>query len=357
VHLALEIDGDGTHPAAWRRAAHTPEQLLSPARWRTVGRAAENAGFTVVTLDDAMLPPNSAAGPVGRIGAMERAAFVAASTTVLGIAPVVSTSYAEPFHTSSQLASLDHISTGRAGWVVAISPEPDTARAWGRPPVPDLAAHHREARDSVRVARDLWDSWEDDAVIRDVATSRYLDRDRLHYIDFTGDTFAVKGPAIVPRPPQGQVVVFAPAGLLPDEQVDVTLSAEPRRAGTPLTFAELEVALDTPSATAAERVADLARHTPWPDRGRRRYLGGVDGLVRLLTELAGQVDGIRLHPLVLDEELGVLSRLVLPALSLARVINRPVPGASLRTTLGLPRPANRYPRHSTLVTAPTGETR
>lgn len=354
VHLALEVDGDGVHPAAWRRAAHTPDQLLRPARWRTVGQAAENAGFALVTLDDSMLPPDRGAGPVGRIGAMERAAFVAASTTLLGIAPTVSTSYAEPFHTSSQLASLDHISTGRAGWVVATSPEPEAARAWGRPLVPDAAAHRREAGDSVQVARQLWDSWDDDAVIRDVATSRYLDRERLHYIDFTGHSFAVKGPAIVPRPPQGQVVVFAPAGLLPDEQVDVTLSTEPRRADTPLTFVELEVALDVPGATAAERVDDLARHAPWPDRGRRRYLGGPDGLVRLLSDLGGHVDGVRLHPLVLDEDLGVLSRLVLPALSVARVIRRAVPGASLRTTLGLPRPANRYQPHTTPAPAPAG---
>ncbi|HZZ50924.1 MAG TPA: LLM class flavin-dependent oxidoreductase [Pseudonocardia sp.] len=362
MHLALEIDGDGAHPAAWRRAAHTPAQLLGPAHWRTVGQAAENAGFTLVTLDDGVLAPQSDAGPMGRIGAMERAAFVAASTSVLGIAPVVSTSYAEPFHTSSQLASLDHISTGRAAWVVAISPEAETARAWGRPPVPDDAAHHREARDSVRVARELWDSWDDDAVIRDVATSRYLDRGRLHYIDFTGETFAVKGPAIVPRPPQGQVVVFAPAGLLPEDQVDVTLSTgTSRRSGTPLTFTELEVALDTPTAAAADRLADLERHSPWPDRGRRRYLGGVDGLVRLVTETAGQVDGIRIHPLVLDEDLGVLSRLVLPALSVAGVITRPVAGASLRTTLGLLRPANRYLQPTTQTSAPlttlTGEAR
>ena len=70
----------------------------------------------------------------------------------------------------------------------------------------------------------LWDSWEDDAVIRDVATSRYLDRDRLHYIDFNGETFSVKGPAIVPRPPQGQLVVLAPhRACCPTRTVDVAL--------------------------------------------------------------------------------------------------------------------------------------
>ncbi|WP_028932201.1 LLM class flavin-dependent oxidoreductase [Pseudonocardia spinosispora] len=347
LHLALEIDGDGAHPDAWRRAAHSPAELLSPRRTRSVAAVAENAGFTLVTLDDSLPAPE--AGPLGRIGSVERAAFIAASTSVLGIAPVVSTTYAEPFHSSSQLASLDHISVGRAGWVVGTSPEPEAARAWGRPAV-EQSRVAAEALDSVRVVRDLWDSWEDEAVIRDVATSRYLDRDRLHYIDFTGDTFAVKGPAIVPRSPQGQLVVFAPDGLLPAEQVDVTLvsgsdvaSLDAAGRGTTHAFAEIELALDTPAASAAERIADLERHAPWPDRGRLRYTGGPDGLLRLLTELhSTSVTGVRLHPLVLDEDLAVLSQLVLPALRKTGLTARPVPGASLRTTLGLPRPANRF---------------
>ena len=59
------------------------------------------------------------------------------------------------------------------------------------------------------MVRRLWDSWEDDAIIRDVTTGRYVDRDKLHYIDFTGKYFSVKGPSITPRPPQGQPVVAA----------------------------------------------------------------------------------------------------------------------------------------------------
>lgn len=336
LRLAVEIDGDGAHPAAWRRATHSPAQLLTPTRLRGIAAVVENAGFTLATLDDDLLPPDGPPNPAGRIGAVERAAFIAAATTTLGIAPVVSTTYTEPFHVSSQLASLDHISVGRAGWVVGASPTADAAHAWGRTPVDDVA---REAKDSVRVVRDLWDSWEDDAVIRDVATSRYLDRDRLHYIDFTGETFSVKGPAIVPRPPQGQLVVFAAEGLLPAELVDVTLAGRPRRAATPLTFVEVEVALDTPTATATERIAHLG---PWPDRDRLRHVGSAAELVALLTELADVVDGVRLHPLVLDEDLDVLSRLVVPTLLRARTVARPVPGVSLRTTLGLTRPVSRY---------------
>jgi alkanesulfonate monooxygenase SsuD/methylene tetrahydromethanopterin reductase-like flavin-dependent oxidoreductase (luciferase family) len=353
--LALEIDGDGAHPAAWRRANHAPNALLTPRRVRDTARIAENAGFTLVTLDDDLLPPGTAPNIAGRIGSVERAGFITAATTVLGVAPVVSTTYAEPFHVSSQLATIDHISNGRAGWLVSATPAPEAARAWGRPAVTGEADQAREARDSVRVARDLWDSWEDDAVIRDVATSRYLDRDRLHYIDFTGDTFAVKGPAIVPRPPQGQLVVLAPVALLPPDQVDVALITAPtlealRAAATteaPRTFADLEVALDTPTATAAARVADLNQHTPWPSTNRLRYIGPPAGLIDLITDLADIVDGVRLHPVVLDEDIAVLSRIVLPALFRARTAQRPLPGSSLRASLDLPRPANRFAAAST----------
>ncbi|MGQ5635685.1 MULTISPECIES: LLM class flavin-dependent oxidoreductase [unclassified Streptomyces] len=351
LHLAVEIDGDGAHPAAWRRAAHSPDQLLTPRHVARVAAIAENAGFTLITLDDGVLPPGAAPDPVGRIGAVERAAFVAASTSTIGIAPVVPVTYAEPFHVSGQLASLDHISAGRAGWVVTEEEHPEAARAWGRPLVSGADARARESRDGVEVARALWDSWEDDAVIRSVATSRYLDRERLHYIDFTGDTYAVKGPAIVPRPPQGQLVVLGRPDRVPPAQLDVALvegrdlasvAAAAAGAGTPRVFAEVEVALDTPEATAAERVADLERHAPWADRGRLRHLGHADQLVAFLQELRRHVDGVRLHPLVLDEDLPVLSRLVLPALSEQRLLARPLPGTSLRSALGLERPANRF---------------
>ncbi|MEU6354126.1 LLM class flavin-dependent oxidoreductase [Streptomyces sp. NPDC047072] len=351
LHLAVEIDGDGAHPAAWRRAAHSPDRLLTPRRVSRVAAAAENAGFTLITLDDGVLPPGTGPDPVGRIGAVERAAFVAASTSTIGIAPVVPLTYAEPFHVSGQLASLDHISAGRAGWVVTEEERPEAARAWGRPLVDGAEARGRESRDGVEVARALWDSWEDDAVVRSVATSRYLDRDRLHYIDFTGETYAVKGPAIVPRPPQGQLVVLGRPDRVPADLLDVALvegrdlqavASAAAKAGTPRVLAEVEVALDTPDATAAERVADLERHAPWADRGRLRHIGPAEQLVSLLQELSSYVDGVRLRPLVLDEDLPVLSRLVLPALSERRLVARPLPGTSLRSTLGLERPANRF---------------
>ena len=191
------------------------------------------------------------------------------------------------------------------------------------------------------MVRDLWDSWEDDAVIRDYARGRFLDRDRLHYVDFEGESFTVKGPAIVPRPPQGQLVVFGTE--VDREQVDVVLVTEPDRDAAVdaasrsrgLTFVEIDVTLDTPHASAADRLAALNEHHPAPQSSRLEYIGPATGFVELLTELAAHTDGVRLFPTVIDEDLPALARYVLPALFTSGVAHRPVPGSSLRGNLGL----------------------
>lgn len=335
--LGIELDGEGSHPAAWRRAGHAPSESLGG---KVLGRrvaAAENAGFTYVTFDDSIVPPS---GDVrGRVDAVNRASFVAATTSTIGLVPVVGTTYAEPFHTSSQLATLDYSSRGRAGWIPVRVSDPAAARAWGRPEITGQADLEREQRDSIAVARDLWDSWEDDAVIRDYASGRFLDRDKLHYVDFDGESFTVKGPSIVPRPPQGQLVVF---GTEADrEQVDVVLvQDDTRREG--LTFLEIDVTLDVLGVSASARLEDLNSYSVVADSSRVQYTGTTAGLVDLLTDVATRFDGVRLFPTVVDEDLPALGRYVLPSLFRFGVAHRPVPGATLRSNLGLTRPENRY---------------
>jgi alkanesulfonate monooxygenase SsuD/methylene tetrahydromethanopterin reductase-like flavin-dependent oxidoreductase (luciferase family) len=344
--LGIELDGEGSHPAAWRRANHPPSESLGGRTLTQKVRAAENAGFTLATFDDSILPPRS--GITGRVDAVNRASFVAATTSTIGLVPVVETTYAEPFHTSSQLATLDYSARGRGGWIATRVADPAAARAWGSTALTEQADLDREQRDSITVVRELWDSWEDDAVVRDYASGRFLDRDKLHYVDFEGQSFTVKGPAIVPRPPQGQLVVFGNDADY--EQVDVVLVTEPdhdaavetARRSPGLTFIELAVTLDTPHASAVDRLAAL--NGPTPTGRRLEYVGTPAGFVKLLTELAGHTDGVRLFPTVIDEDLPVLARYVLPALFKSGVAHRPVPGSSLRSNLGLGRPANRYAR-------------
>ncbi|MBW8486766.1 LLM class flavin-dependent oxidoreductase [Actinomadura parmotrematis] len=338
--LAVDLDGDGAHPAAWRDAGRPPGAVLGAAALRRAVAAAEAAGFALATFADAPLPPPDAAG---RLEAGTRAAFASTITDRIGLAPELHVTTTEPFHLATQLASLDHASKGRAAWVVGAAADAASLATIGAA-APDAAALRREVRDVIDVARALWDSWEDDAVIKESATGRYLDAGRVHHVDFEGASFTVKGPLITPRPPQGQVVVLAAASLDVDDRADVVLVDEPDggdRAG--LTFAEVEVVLAASAAEAADRAARLDEGAPWPRTpGRLRHVGTPAGLAEALRSLAGRVDGVRLHPAVLTADLPALARDVLPALASDGLHRPPAPGGTLRDVLGLPRPASRH---------------
>lgn len=358
--LALELDGEGAHPSAWRAADHGPRAALGPRRLAQLIGRAEQHGFHAVTLDDGPLPPQDEPGLTGRVDAVLRAAFAAPLTSGIGLVPRSHTAFGEPFHLAGAIASLDHASFGRAGWLVGSSGSAQEGQAYGRAAIEDAAALREESSDVVRAARLLWDSWQDDAVIRDADSGRYLDRDRLHAIHFRGRDFSVRGPSITPRPPQGQAVVFAETGAIDPELIDVALirggsveqvrvaAAAARDTGAPRVFAEVEVVLDAAGAPAAERLArlDALAETdgfgPWPDTGRLRFVGRHGELVQLLGELAGLVDGVRLHPAVTDVDAAELGWGVLPLLRSGGLAQPLRGGSTLRETLGLPRPTNRF---------------
>ncbi|MDT7805989.1 MAG: hypothetical protein QOI78_9422 [Actinomycetota bacterium] len=323
LHLAVELGGDGTR--------------VSPRALADAVTTAESGGFSLVTFDDSPLPP------VGgfRLDATGRAAYVSTLTDRIGLAATSNVTTAEPFHLAAQLASLDHASHGRAAWIVAGDGSAEALATIGGSKL-DPAALHREVADVVEVVRRLWDSWDDDAVVKDVTTGRYLDPDRVHHVDFTGATFSVKGPLITPRPPQGRPVVLAPDDLAEAARPDVVLvggtgledvrrrAQRARASGAPLVFAEVEVLLgtDAPDVPAERR----------PHRDRLRYTGSSPGLVELLGWLATSADGVRLHA----TDLPRLIEVVLPALRKENLLVPPEPGATLRTSLGLPRPASLF---------------
>ncbi|WP_043806323.1 LLM class flavin-dependent oxidoreductase [Paenarthrobacter aurescens] len=349
--IALELDGDGAHPASWRKAHHDPQALLGGPRIRETVQAADIAGFHVATFKDTRVVDPGSTGIAGRLDAIQRAAFAAAITRSIGLVPEAGTLFTEPFHVATQLASLDYSSLGRAGWLVNADNLEEEARSVGRAPLP-AGENTSEAADAVQASRRLWDSWEDDAVIRDVSTGRYIDRDKLHYADFEGERFSVKGPSIIPRPLQGQVVVFAPAELLPAVEADVALIAAETpdalakaaqaaaTAGAPRTLVELDVILDSRGQAAEDRLAELDSYEEWT--GGARYVGSAEGLVELLTTLFAAADGVRLKPAVLDVDLPELANKVLPELRRTGLVVPPAPGRTLRETFGLPRPANRF---------------
>ena len=304
LHLAVELDGAHPHPSP-----HALAEAVADA---------ERAGFAFATFDDAPVPPASGF----RVDATVRAAYSATQTSGIGLAPTSHVLTAEPFHLAAQLASLDHATHGRAAWIVGAAATPDALATVGRAAPADL---RQEVADVVEAIRRLWDSWEDDAVIKDLATGRYLDPDKVHHVDFTGETFSVKGPLITPRPPQGSLVVLASEDLADVVRPDIVLTdhLQHRRHAAPLVFGELEVRFDSAAP---------------PPNGRTRYTGDPAGLVPFLAQL--DLDGVRLHPAA--EDLPLLNQEVLPELRRRGLLTPPEPGATLRSTLGLPRPENRF---------------
>ncbi|WP_214317829.1 LLM class flavin-dependent oxidoreductase [Nonomuraea sediminis] len=371
LHLAVALDGAGWHPAAWRDA---PADVFSARRWADLVAEAERGLLDFVTIEDALalqstLPdgPDDRVDQVrGRFDAVLLAARLAPLTSRIGLVPTATTTHTEPFHVAIGIATLDHVSRGRAGWRAQLSPRATEARHFGRREIPavDPAAPHvrdlfAEAADAVEVARRLWDSWEDDAEIRDVPTGRFIDRDKLHYIDFAGRFFSVKGPSITPRSPQGQPVVAALAhARLPYEfaasSADVVFvtprSAEHAHAIVReirglsedlQIFADLVVFLGPEAAGRKARLDELDGAELVSDAAI--FTGTAGELADLLVEWrrAG-IQGFRLRPGALPYDLERITRELTAELRTRGVFRHEYEAATLRGLLGLPRPASRY---------------
>src|SRR3954453_21875421 len=219
LHLAVALDGAGWHPAAWREPDARPAELFTAGYWVDLVQEAQRGLLDLVTFEDDLAlqsgdryADDGRTDRVrGRLDAVPVAARVAPLPEGLGLVPAAVVPPTEPFHVSKAIATLDYVSTGRAGLRVKVASSAPQAAHFGRrdPSSLGLRDLFDEAVDWVEVVRRLWDSWEDDAEIRDVATGRFVDREKLHYIDFAGRFFSVKGPSITPRPPQGQPVVAA----------------------------------------------------------------------------------------------------------------------------------------------------
>ncbi|PPF76296.1 LLM class flavin-dependent oxidoreductase [Pseudoclavibacter sp. Z016] len=331
-------------------AVEAGSEGVGPQRIRAAIAALERFGVTIATFEDIGFRDLRAAAP--RLDAIEQAAFAAPLSGATGLVPLIRVSAVEPFHLATQLATLDYASHGRAGWIGGVDGSEVEAAAFDRPPLDGPEARRTELDDTIEVLGRLWDSWEDDAVIRDVETGRYLDRDKLHYADFEGARFSVKGPSIIPRPHQGQLPTFAPYGSAAPELVDVALirertvleaSAAAGQAdsqGIARTIVEVSFALDAPGRPAADRAGAPAADTQ--AAGRIHYFGDAAGLVELITEVASFANGVHLLPADFGADVQELGRAVLPALRRAGVFTSPRAGEHLRDALGLAHPANRY---------------
>ena len=360
LHLAVALDGAGWHPAAWREPDAEPTGLFGAPYWLRLVKEAQRGLLDFVTIDDTLGIQSDRADRVrGRLDAELIAARVAPLTSNIGLVPTVTVTHTEPFHISKAIATLDYVSTGRAGWQVRVSPSASDAELFGRRQVPDRADLFDEAADVVEVVRRLWDSWEDDAIIRDVATGRFVDTDRLHYIGFSGKWFSVKGPSITPRPPQGQPLVTLLAhGPLPyrlaarcADLVFVTprdtsgAAAIVAEINAPLrVFGDLVVFLDDTEQSARDRLARLNDRAGEEFSSDAHLFAGTPAQLAdlLLDWHTAGLTGFRLRPGAIPHDLTAIVDGLVPELRARGRFRTRYEASTLRGLLGLPRPANRY---------------
>ncbi|NDK90565.1 LLM class flavin-dependent oxidoreductase [Gordonia desulfuricans] len=385
IHLVVALEGAGSHPGAWRAPDAQPQALTRADYWQGLIATAETGLLDFVTIPDSFAlhrghPRTDRA--VGGLDAVLLASRLAPTTARIGLIPTATVTHTEPFHVSKAIATLDHISGGRAGVALRTTADPGEAGLFGRRSFPDdpsvLAVLASEATDFATVLARLWDSWEDDAEIRDVATGRFVDRDRLHYIDFVGEHFAVRGPSITPRPPQGRPIIAATGAHATDLQligasadvgfitpgdvddaaravgaIAAARTAAGRAGDAPVrVLVDLPVVLGSSKDDAAQRLEQL---DAWAGEGSTAAAGLVVGTAQGLadeierwTSVDG-VDGIRLRPAALPHDLQVIVADLVPELQRRGLFRTDQADASLRERLGLARPHNHFTTRKTGV--------
>ena len=242
MKLGLNIVANGAHSAGWRMPDAQETAAMDFALWKRLAQAAERARFHFMFWADGIAVRHSAKSDdelsyLARIDVFEPLTLIGALSAVterLGFVASASTTYNEPYHIARKFASLDHISGGRVGWNVVTSWSEQEAHNFGSDRLLAHGNRYRRAEEFVDVVFGLWDSWEDDAFIRDKASGRYFDPAKLHNLRHEGEHFRVAGPLNVARPIQGYPVIAqagssGPGQVLGSRIADIIYTAQKSR--------------------------------------------------------------------------------------------------------------------------------
>ncbi len=203
------IHGVGGNVSAWRHPEVPADASVNIEFYKRQAQTAEAGKFDLVFIADGLyINEKSIPHFLNRFEPITILSALASVTSKIGLVGTLSTSYSEPFTVSRQFASLDHISGGRAGWNVVTSPLEGSAKNFGKPEHPSHDVRYRIAEEYLEVARGLWDSWEDDAFVRDKESGVFFDPSKMHRLDHKGEFFSVQGPLNIARSKQGHPVVF-----------------------------------------------------------------------------------------------------------------------------------------------------
>ena len=213
LHLGAFMRPISIHTGAWRYPGAYPDANFNFAHLLRFAQKLEQACFDAFFLADHLAVLNMPVEALKRshtvtsFEPMTLLSALAVSTRKLGLIATASTTFEQPYHVARRFASLDHLSGGRAGWNIVTTSNPDAARNFGMNDHMPHDERYKRAREFYYVVTGLWDSWADDAFVRDVASGSYFDPARMHVLDHQGDYLSVRGPLNIARPIQGWPVI------------------------------------------------------------------------------------------------------------------------------------------------------
>ncbi|MYM24304.1 NtaA/DmoA family FMN-dependent monooxygenase [Duganella sp. FT135W] len=209
LKLGFILHGVGPGWGDWRHPDADPTASTNIDFYLRQAKLAEQAKFDFLFVADSVhITEKSSPHYLNRFEPLTILSALATATQKIGLVGTLTVSYSEPYTVARQFASLDHISKGRAGWNVVTSWLSGSAENYGKPTHPPHEVRYRIAAEHLETVRGLWDSWEDDALLRDKASGEFFDPSKLHTLNHKGDFFSVRGPLNISRSPQGQPVIF-----------------------------------------------------------------------------------------------------------------------------------------------------
>ncbi|WP_156467964.1 LLM class flavin-dependent oxidoreductase [Rhizobium sp. Leaf371] len=251
MHLGAFMRPVSLHTGAWRYPGAAPDANFSFPHLKRFAQTLEAAKFDAFFMADHLAVLNMPVEALKRSHTVTSfepftlLSALAAVTERIGLVATASTTFDAPYHIARRFASLDHISEGRAGWNIVTTSNPDAALNFGLDEHVEHGERYRRAREFFDVVTGLWDSFADDAFLRDQQSGLFFDPERMHVLDHQGPSLTVRGPLNIARPPQGWPVIVQagqsePGRQLAAETAEVIFAAPRDLAGGQELYADIK---------------------------------------------------------------------------------------------------------------------
>ena len=299
MRIGLSMRYTGYHMAAWRHPDVPADGAINFRYFLDTARKAEAAKLDMIFFADGVgvRASDSPKGSLVRdsknaeLEPLTLLAAIGSHTSHIGLVATASTTYNEPFHIARKYASIDHISGGRAGWNVVTSWSQQEAWNFSRDEHLGYEERYERADEFVEVVKKLWDSWEDDAFIRDKETGIFYDESKLHMPNHKGKHFSVRGPLNSARTPQGRPIIVqagaAEAGReIAAKNADVVYSASFNMSAAKEYYADLKSRLKKHGRTD-DQLLIMPGLTTYVGKTRQEAQDKYDRLQELIDPVSG----------------------------------------------------------------------